>query len=284
MGENPMISDPDINHVEHALEHCDFLIVQDIFLTETAELADVVLPAACYAEKDGTFSNTERRVQRVRKAVEAPEGVWTDWMILNELMKRFGYDNGFNTVEDIFEEIRKVTPSYAGITYKRLEELGSIQWPCPNEEHPGTPIMHTAKFTRGEHARINPAEYTEPAEQTDAEYPFSFTTGRILYHYHTRTMTGKSEGLNQIAGKSFVEIHPNDAAKLGICDKDMVIVESRRGSVTVEAHITEDIKEGVAFMPFHFVDGAANMLTSTAVDPIAKIPEYKVSAVRIKKA
>ena len=284
VGENPMISDPDINHVEHALHHCEFLVVQDIFLTETAELADVVLPAACFAEKDGTFSNTERRVQRVRKAVEPPKDAWADWKIINELMKRFGYDNGFNSPEDIFEEIRKVTPSYAGITYKRLEESGSLQWPCPNEDHPGTPILHTAKFSRGEKALIKPAKFTEPAEQTDKEYPFVFTTGRILYHYHTRTMTGKSEGLNRFADKSYVEIHPNDAARLGICDKDMVVVESRRGSVTVEAQVTDVVKEGVAFMPFHFADGPANMLTATVVDPTAKIPEYKVSAVRIKKA
>ncbi|NLF47662.1 MAG: formate dehydrogenase subunit alpha [Clostridiales bacterium] len=283
MGENPMISDPDINHVDHALEHCEFLVVQDIFMTETAELADVVLPAACYAEKDGTFSNTERRVQKIRKAVDAPQGVLPDWEILAGLLQRLGVPAEYDSAEDIFNEMRKVTPSYAGITYDRMEKLGSLQWPCPDEEHPGTPVLHTAKFTRGEHALFKPAEYKEPAEQTDSEYNFTFTTGRILFHYHTRTMTGKSDGLNRIAGKSFVEINPQDAAKYNIKDGEKVTVASRRGQVSIDARVTPDVKEGVLFMPFHFADGPANLLTNSAIDPTAKIPEYKVCAVKIVK-
>lgn len=283
MGENPMISDPDINHVEEALEKCKFLVVQDIFMTETAQYADVVLPAACYAEKDGTFTNTERRVQRIRKAVQAPGNAMDDWMVLTELLNRFGVECSYESPDDIMEEIRMVTPSYGGISYKRLE-TETLQWPCPNENHPGTPVLHIGKFSRGERGLIKAVNYTDPIEQTDDEYPITFTTGRILYHYHTRTMTGKSKGLNRISGHSYVEMHPDDAAHLGIDNLDMVIVESRRGFVKVEAHVTDSIKKGVAFMPFHFVDGPANKLTQAAIDPVAKIPEFKVSAVRIRKA
>ncbi|NLW70273.1 MAG: formate dehydrogenase subunit alpha [Eubacteriaceae bacterium] len=283
MGENPMISDPDINHVEEALEKCEFLVVQDIFMTETARYADVVLPASCYAEKDGTFTNTERRVQRIRKAVQAPGEVKEDWIILTELLNRFGVKCSYDSPKDIMEEIRKLTPSYAGISYERLENE-TLQWPCPNEEHPGTPVLHIGKFSRGDRGLIKAVAYTDPIEPTDSEYPITFTTGRILYHYHTRTMTGKSKGLNKISGHSYVEIHPEDAKPLGINDLDTVIVESRRGFVKVEAHVTPDVKKGVAFMPFHFADGPANKLTQAAIDPVAKIPEFKVSAVRIRKA
>nr|HUM55801.1 molybdopterin dinucleotide binding domain-containing protein [Bacillota bacterium] len=229
------------------------------------------------------FSNTERRVQKIRKAVDAPEGVLPDWEILAGLLRRLGVPVEYDSAEDIFNEMRKVTPSYAGITYGRIEELGSLQWPCLDEEHPGTPVLHTAKFTRGEHALFKPAEYKEPAEQTDSEYNFTFTTGRILFHYHTRTMTGKSDGLNRIAGKSFVEIHPRDAAKYNIKDGEKVTVASRRGQVSIDARVTPDVKEGVLFMPFHFADGPANLLTNSAIDPTAKIPEYKVCAAKIVK-
>ncbi len=283
MGENPMVSDPDLHHVEKALNACEFLVVQDIFLTETAALADVVLPATSFAEKDGTFTSTERRVQRIRKAVEAPGQARDDWQILSDVMARLGYQNKFTSAKEVMDEIAEVSPSYGGMHYYRLEGDG-LQWPCPNDEHPGTPILHTAKFSRGDRAIFKPSHYEPAQELPDAEYPFILTTGRILYHYHTRTMTGKIEGLNNISGHSYVEINPADAAKLGINCCDKVKVFSRRGEVFVEAHVVDTIKEGVIFMPFHFIDGAANVLTNPVVDPIAKIPEFKVCAANVAKA
>jgi formate dehydrogenase alpha subunit len=282
MGENPMISDPDIQHVEHALKKCELLVVQDIFLTETAALADVVLPAAAFAEKDGTFTNTERRVQLVNKAVEAPGEARTDLDIINDMTARLGYKNNFATPAEVLAEIAAVTPSYGGMSVERLKD-GGLQWPCPDKDHPGTPILHAKKFSRGERAIFKPAKYRSGAEQPDAEYPYIFTTGRILYQYHTRTMSGKVDGLNAIAGNSYVEINPTDAAKYGIKQGDAVTVSSRRGSVTVPAQVTEAVAEGIIFMPFHFADGPANLLTNAVYDPIAKIPEYKVCAVKIRK-
>ena len=283
MGENPMLSDSDLNHAEAALRAAEFLVVQDIFLTETAALADVVLPAACFAEKDGTFTNTERRVQRIRKAVEAPGEARADWKILADLLRRFGVAVAYDSAEAVFDEMRSVTPSYAGMTYDRLTVEG-LHWPCPDPAHPGTPVLHTERFSRGERAFLKAAEYREPAEMPDETYPLVLTTGRVLYQYHTRTMTGKSRGLNQLSGHSYVELHPEDAAALGIADGDKVCVESRRGRVAAEAHVTDSVKRGVTFMPFHFADGPANRLTGSAKDPIAKIPEFKVSAVKITKA
>ncbi|MDO5111842.1 MAG: formate dehydrogenase subunit alpha [Clostridia bacterium] len=283
MGENPMISDPDLNHVESALKKCEFLVVQDIFLTETAELADVVLPACTFAEKDGTFTSTDRRVQRVRAAIAPVGESRVDWEILSDVMARLGYKNSFTTASEVLDEIASVTPQYGGISFDRIE-TESLCWPCPNKEHPGTPTLHTAKFSRGDRAIFKPHAYQPAAEQPDAEYPFIFTTGRILYHYHTRTMTGKNEGLNNIAGHAYVEINPDDAAKLGVACGDAVVVTSRRGTVTVEAKVTDKVEQGVVFMPFHFADGPANKLTNTVVDPIAKIPEFKVCAAKVEKA
>ena len=284
MGENPMMSDPDLNHVEHALKNCEFLVVQDIFLTETAALADVVLPGCTFAEKDGTFTNTERRVQRIRKAIPCVGESKADFEILSEVMAALGYENSFHTAEEVFAEMATVTPSYGGMSYERLEKLGSLQWPCPTADHPGTPILHVGKFSRGERALFKPAPYRPSAETPDAEYPMIFTTGRILYHYHTSTMTGRVEGLMNISGRSYVEINPADAAKLGILSGDSVKVSSRRGGVLAEARVTDIVPEGVLFMPFHFADGPANKLTNTAIDPTAKIPELKVCAARIEKA
>ena len=284
MGENPMMSDPDLNHVEHALKNCEFLVVQDIFLTETAALADVVLPGCTFAEKDGTFTNTERRVQRIRKAIPCVGESKADFEILSEVMAALGYENSFHTAEEVFAEMATVTPSYGGMSYERLEKLGSLQWPCPTADHPGTPILHVGKFSRGERALFKPAPYRPSAETPDAEYPMIFTTGRILYHYHTSTMTGRVEGLMNISGRSYVEINPADAAKLGILSGDSVKVSSRRGGVFAEARVTDIVPEGVLFMPFHFADGPANKLTNTAIDPTAKIPELKVCAARIEKA
>lgn len=286
MGENPMMSDPDQNHVKASLENCEFLVVQDIFLTETAVLADVVLPSTSFAEKDGTFTSTERRVQRVRKAIEPIGESKCDFTILSDVMAALGYENSFETASEVFDEMATVTPSYAGMSYERLEELGSLQWPCPTPDHPGTPILHVGKFNRAgnETALFIPAPYIPAKELPDAEYPFIFTTGRILYHYHTATMTGKVEGLMNISGHSYVEINPADAAKLGIAYGDKVEVSSRRGTVTVEAQVKDTVAEGVLFMPFHFADGPANLLTNCAIDPTAKIPELKVCAAKIKKA
>jgi len=284
MGENPMMSDPDLNHVEKALKACELLIVQDIFLTETAALADVVLPATTFAEKDGTFTNTERRVQRIRRAISPVGESRVDFEILSDVMAALGYENSFHTAEEVFAEMATVAPSYGGMSYARLEQLGSLQWPCPTADHPGTPILHVGKFSRGERALFKPAPYRPSAETPDKDYPMIFTTGRILYHYHTSTMTGRVEGLMNISGRSYVEVNPADAAKLGILSGDAVKVSSRRGGVLAEARVTDIVPEGVLFMPFHFADGPANMLTNTAIDPTAKIPELKVCAARIEKA
>jgi formate dehydrogenase alpha subunit len=283
MGENPMVSDPDLHHVEEALKNTEFLVVQDIFLTETAQLADVVLPAASFAEKDGTFSNTERRVQRVRKAVEPVGKAKADWVILMELINMLGEARIYDDPSEIFEEIASLTPSYGGISYERLDKNGSLQWPCPNAEHPGTKYLHKDSIARGK-GLFRPTEYKQSNELPDAEYPFMLTTGRVLYHYHTRTMTGKVEGLNNICPESFIEMNPATAAKMGVKDGETVLVTSRRGKINCKASVTGKIKENVVFMPFHFAEGAANILTNPALDPISKIPEYKVCAVNIAKA
>lgn len=282
MGENPMVSDPDLNHVEKALENLDFLVVQDIFLTETAELADVVFPAASFAEKDGTLSNTERRVQRIRKAIKPVGNSRADWEIIMSLMNLLGYERTYNTPSEIMDEIAGITPSYAGIDYKRLEELGSLQWPCPTKEHPGTQYLHEGKFARGK-GLFKPAHYTPPKELPDDKYPLLLTTGRVLYHYHTRTMTKRVKGLENLVPESYIEINPHTARKLSIEDGDKVKVSSRRGNVSVKAKVTDIVEDGVVFMPFHFGEGAANKLTNPVFDEIAKIPEFKVCAVKVEK-
>ena len=281
MGENPVVSDPDSQHIIKALEEVDFLLVQDIFLTETARLADVVLPGASFAEKDGTFANTERRVQRVRKAIEPVGGSKPDWQIISEISTRMGYPMQYPNAEAIFEEIRRVTPSYAGITYERIEEKG-LQWPCPGEDHPGTPYLHKNRFTRGL-GKFHVVPYKGPQENPDAEFPMILTTGRILYHYHTGTMTRKSPGLNRLAPECMMEISAQDAGKLGIGCGDKVLLRSRRGEIEVKAEITDRIPQGTVFIPFHYAEAAANQLTNTALDPVAKIPELKVCTVRVEK-
>ena len=280
MGENPAVSDPDLNHVKEALERLDFLVVQDIFLTETAQFADVVLPSLSFAEKEGTFTNTERRVQRVRKAVNPPGEAKEDWKILCEISMRMGYSMNYGSAKDIMREIASVTPSYAGISYERIEKEG-IHWPCPSSEHPGTPILHVGKFASGKGV-FHAIEYIPPAELPDKEYPFFLTTGRILYQYHTRTMTMRTP-LNEISPDCFVEISKEDAKKLGIKENDIIKVASRRGEIKAKAVITDKVDKGTIFIPFHYANAAANVLTNKALDPVAKIPEYKVCAVRIEK-
>jgi len=283
MGENPSLSEPDIGHAREALARLDFLVVQDIFLTETAELADVVLPAASFAEKDGTFTNTERRVQRVRQAIAKPVGsAKPDWWITCQIARRMG-GKGFDFVHpgQVMEEIALLTPIYGGITYERLE-AGGLQWPCPTEEHPGTPCLHTQMFSRGK-GRFIPLEYKPSMELPDKNYPLVLTTGRSLYHWHTGTVSRKVAGLNVLMGEELVEINPEDASALDIADGDMVRVISRRGKVSARARVTEASPAGVVFMTFHFAESPANLLTNPVFDPVAKIPEYKVCAVRVEK-
>lgn len=282
MGENPVMSDPDKQHIEHCIEKLDFFVVQDIFLTETARMADVVLPAACFAEKDGTVTNTERFVQRVRKAVEPPGEAREDTWIISEISKRMGYTMAAVDAPAIMEEINRLTPSYGGITYKRIEKDG-LHWPCPNEEHPGTPVLHTDKFARGK-GLFFAIDYKPPFETADEEYPFVLSTGRVSEHYHTGTMTRRGTGLTRLYPELLAEINPSDSEKLNISDGDYMKITSRRGSIKVKALISERPSAGLIFVPFHFHEAPANVLTHTAIDPVAKIPEYKVSAVKIKKA
>ncbi len=282
IGENPVLSDPDANHIKKSLEALDFLVVQDVFLTETAELADIVLPAASFAEKDGTFTNAERRVQRVRKAIEPLGDSKPDWWITSRIAQKMGAKGfDFENPSQIMEEIASLTPSYGGITYQRLEN-GGLQWPCPTLEHPGTPFLHSQRFTRGK-GRFMPLEYKPSMELPDNEYPLILTTARSLYHYHTGTMTRKVKGLNAILGEEFVDINPVDASALGITDGDMVKVTSRRGQVVAKAKVTEISLAGVVSMDFHFSESPVNQLTNPALDPVAKTPELKVCAVRVEK-
>jgi formate dehydrogenase alpha subunit len=283
MGENPSLSDPDSTHVREALKKLELFVVQDIFLSETARLADVVLPAASFAEKDGTFTNTERRVQRVRKAIEPVGESQPDWWIAAQLARRMGASGfDFASAAEIMDEIARLTPSYGGISYQRLEQ-GGLQWPCPTEDHPGTAILHTELFSRGR-GHFVPLVYRPPAEQPDAEYPLVLTTDRSLFHYHTGTMTRKVKGLNVFCGEELVAINPADAAALGIADGEMVRVVSRRGQVTARVGLTESAPPGTIAMTFHFAETPTNELTNPALDPVAKIPEYKVAAVRVEKA
>jgi formate dehydrogenase major subunit len=282
LGENPMMSDPDINHVEEALKNLEFLLVQDIFLTETAQLADVVLPGATFAEKEGTFSNTERRVQRVRKAIDPIGDARPDWQIICELSTRCGYPMEYDSAEAIFEEIRTVTPSYAGITYEKIDATG-IPWPCPTVEHPGTPILHSAQFSRGL-GLFHAIDFKEPVELPDEEYPLILTTGRNLFHYHTGTMTRRASALDEHRPYNEVEVNPVTAAKLGIANGELVRLSTRRGSIELKAHISEIVNEKVVFITFHYKEAAANVLTNAdSLDPTAKIPEYKVSAAKLEK-
>jgi formate dehydrogenase alpha subunit len=282
IGENPLVSDPDLNHCEKSLKNLDFLVVQDIFLTETAQLANVVLPASCFAEKEGTFSNTDRRVHRVRKAVEPPGEAWQDWRITCEIAKRMGYPMEYEDAEQIMTEISKVTPSYGGITYDRIEYEG-IHWPAPTAEHPGTPVLHRDQFAKGK-GTFHAIDFIPPAESPDDEYPMHLTTGRLLYHYHTGTMTMKTDGLNEIAPECFVEISPQDARHYEVKDGDAVEISSRRGTIRAVIKISKMAVTGTVFIPFHYAAAAANRLTNAALDPISGIPEYKVCAVRLNKA
>lgn len=281
IGENPMVADPDLNHTKKSFENLEFLVVQDIFLTETAQMADIVLPAAVFAEKDGTFTNTERKVLRVRKAVDAPGEAREDWKIICNLSKLMGYKMDYDSAQSIMNEIAEVTPSYGGIDYERLEYDG-IHTPCLDLNHPGTPRLHVNRFAKGLGV-FHAIDYIPPAELPDEEYPLALTTGRVHYQYHTGTMTMKSDGLNDLSPECFVEISPQDAEEYGVNSDDFLKIISRRGNITAKAKVSDTSVTGAIFIPFHWANAPVNMLTNSAFDPVAGIPEYKVCAVRIEK-
>jgi formate dehydrogenase alpha subunit len=281
MGENPVLTDPDSNHVIEALNNLDFLVVQDIFMTETAQLADVVLPAATFAEKDGTFTNTERRVQRVRQAITPRGESKPDWMIITKIANSLGANWNYQKPEDIMAEISKVTPSYGGINYERIDKVG-LHWPCPTLDHPGTPTLHKDTFPIGK-GKFIPVEHRDSQELPDEEYPLILTTGRNLYHYHSGSMTRRAKGLKAYKDQELLEINPITAKELGIEDGETVKVISRRGEITTKVQLTEKVAPKVVFMTFHFAESAVNFLTNPALDPISKTPELKSCAVRIEK-
>jgi formate dehydrogenase alpha subunit len=284
MGENPVLSDPDSNHVIRALQDLDLLVVQDIFLTETAELADVVLPGCTYAEKDGTFTGTDRRIQLVRQAIPPIEDSKADWVIICELAQRMGASGfDYESPAQIMDEIASLTPIYGGVSYQRLEELGFLQWPCRTLEDPGTPYLHKGQFSRGL-GKMHVLEHQDPAEMPDEEYPFILTTGRNIFHYHTGSMTRRTAKLEQESPEGYVEVNPEDAVELGVGDGEQVKVVSRRGEIQAKAWVTDRVPRGLVFAPFHYAEAAANVLTNPALDPQAKIPEYKVCAVRLEAA
>jgi formate dehydrogenase alpha subunit len=292
MGENPAMTEPDANHARHALGALDFLVVQEILPSETTEYASVILPGVTFAEKDGTFTNTERRVQRVRQALTPYGQGRADWQILADLaqrvQKRMGaapqgpYAGwGYASAEEIMREVAAVTPSYGGMSWARVDARG-LQWPCPTADHPGTPVLHVGRFSRGL-GMFSAVEWLPPAEQPDEEYPLVLTTGRVLYHFHGGTMTRRVAGLEEIYPEALVEIHPLDAQSLAVEDGDMVRVTSRRGQIVAKAQVIERTVPGVVFTTFHFQEAAANLLTIAALDPVAKIPEYKACAVRVER-
>jgi formate dehydrogenase alpha subunit len=277
MGENPMLSEPYLEHTRQALDKVEFLIVQDIFLSETAWLADVVFPAAAFAEKDGTFTNTERRIQRIRQALMPPGEAKSDWEIVSALAEKMEKPFGYRSASEIMEEIASLTPIYGGIHFERLDQ-GGLQWPCLDSSHPGTRFLYQDGFARGR-GKFHAVEYIPPAESISHGYPLILTTGRVLEHWHTGTMSRRSKVLTDLNPDGLAEMHPGDAAKLGLIEGDSVVVASKRGRVEVPIHITEKSPPGVVFMPFHWREAAANLLTNDALDPVAKIPEFKVSAV-----
>ena len=281
-GEDPVVTDPDSTHIRHALGCLEFFVIQELFMTETAKLADVILPGRSYAEKEGTFSNTERRVQRIRTAVTVEGDMRLDTDILTDLMNAMGYPQKRMSAAEIMDEIASVTPSFAGISHARLDAGETLQWPCKTKEDKGTPIMHVGRPARGK-ALLYPAEYKPAQELPDEEYPFVLTTGRILYHYNAAAMTSRAPGLVEISGEGFIEVNYKDAERLGIKNGERIAVSSRRGSITATARVGRKVSEGETWMPFHFTDSPVNMLTNAALDDFARIPEYKVCAVNIEK-
>ncbi|MBI2965294.1 MAG: molybdopterin-dependent oxidoreductase [Chloroflexi bacterium] len=284
MGENTVVSDPNASHVERALRTVDFLVVQDIFLTETAQLADVVLPAAAFAETEGTFSNSERRVQRVRKAVDPPGEARPDWQIFLELFRRLERPQSLASPSEIWDEIASLAPILSGVSYERLEKEGGLQWPCPTKDHPGTPYLHADEFSSGLPGYFAPVDHIPPAEEPDADFPMVLTTGRRRVTYHTGTQTSRASGFELLVPHEWAEINPHDAEVLGIEDGEVVRVSSRRGNVEVNAKVTDRSPRGAVFMSFAFPKlTRTNDLTNDAFDFITETPEFKACAVKIEK-
>ena len=282
-GENVMISDPDLGHLEEAIEELEFLAVADIFPSETVQKANVVLPAACYAEKEGTFTSTDRAIRLLRKAVDPPGEARPDWVIACDMGKRLGSSGfDFSSPAEVMAEMASLTPQYAGIDFGRIDKQ-VLRWPCPTKEHQGTKILHTQKFTKGLGV-FAPVHHAPPMEEPSEDYPFILTTGRNLFQYHTGTMTRRSPKLEREAPEPYVEINKSDAKRLGIKDGERVAVSSKRGSITLKARVTDRIILGSIFIPFHYAEAAANRLTNAALDPIAHIPELKVCAAKVAKA
>jgi formate dehydrogenase alpha subunit len=280
-GEDPVVCDANVKKTRRALESLDFLVVQEIFMTPTAREADVVLPAAAWAEKDGSYTSMERRVQWIDKAVEAPgeakEGMW----IICQIAKHLGLDFPYENAAQVLQEINRLVPQYGGMTLERISNIGGLRWPCPDEKHPGTDILHTQRFSTPDgRARMATVANQPPAEPTSPEYPILLTTGRIVMHYNGGSMTLRSPSLQERDPDLYVEIHPEDAQGLGIASGDLVVVSTRRGQAEARARLTEKVRPGVVFMPFHY--HGTNLITSDALDPVAKIPEYKVAACRIE--
>ena len=293
LGEDPIMSDPDTSHIRVALETCDFVILQEIFPSETAPYADVLLPGASFAEKDGTFTTTERRIQLVHKAIESPGIARPDWRIISELAKKIlakgsrqvgkgtyvGWD--YQNTAEIMDEIAALTPIYAGVSHQRLLNGETVQWPVKSSDHPGTPILHVGQFSRGK-GQFNPIEHIPPAELPDKEYPMILSTGRVLYHWHGGQMTRRSKGLLEIYPEALIEVNDLDAEKMGLNGNKRVRVSSRRGTIEAKAMITDRVPPGMVYANFHFPEASANELTIAALDPVAKIPEYKVCAVKVE--
>ncbi len=282
LGEDPVLSEPNQAKVIESLKKLEFLVVQEIFMTETAKLADVILPATCFAEKDGTFTNTERRVQRVRKAVEPPGEARPDWRILCDMSTAMGYPMNYAGASEIFDEIAALTPSFGGISYERIDKVG-LQWPCPTKDHPGTGFLHKGRFTRGK-GLMHAIRHRPPAEEPDAAYPFMLSTGRTLYHYNIGNMTRKTASIAQKQDENFVELHRVDAERLGIADGGLARVSTRRGSLVIRAHVGDKVRPGGLWMPFHFVESVTNKLTNDAFDNITRTAEYKCCAAKIEHA
>jgi formate dehydrogenase (NADP+) alpha subunit len=281
-GEDPVLSEPNADKVKAHLEELEFIVCQEIFMTETAKLADVVLPATSFAEKDGTFTNSERRVQRIRKAVDAPGEAKPDWEIISLVSTAMGYEQRYGSASDVFDEMASLTPSYGGMSYERIADVG-LQWPCPTPDHPGTGFLHKGQFTRGK-GLFHVIKFREPAEVPDDAYPFILSTGRTLYNYNIGNMTQKSDAIRQKQSRNFIEMHATDAERLGVADGDSVTVSTRRGAITVDAVVAEKVRPGALWMPFHFVDQPTNRITNDAFDNITRTAEYKVCAAQVAKA
>jgi formate dehydrogenase alpha subunit len=293
LGEDPIMSDPDTSHIRKALETCELIVLQEIFPSETAPYADVLLPGASFAEKDGTFTNTERRIQMVNKAIKSPGVARPDWWIISELAKEIlsegnrkigegefsGWD--YQDTEEIMDEIAALTPIYAGVSHQRLEAGETLQWPVKDTDHSGTPILHVGQFSRGK-GQFNPIEHIPPAELPDKEYPMILSTGRVLYHWHGGQMTRRSKGLLEIYPEALIEVNDLDAEKMGLNGSKRVRVSSRRGTIEAQAMVTDRVPPGMVYANFHFPEASANELTIAALDPVAKIPEYKVCAVKVE--